>query len=330
MLRLLIYIPCYSDYQIARDSIKNLHEQIKNNINTNELSIIFSISVNGVALSGEDISEFKDLVNDFTYYPTSIGGDTNILRGYLKALEIKPDYFLILSANEIITKNYLVYLNKMLIEYSNIDIFIANSGGTNANLKIKNLFLDLPSESAVGRISAVIYKFSTTHKYFSIAQKFNWTGWGQLAVIQNVLTNKEDCLIHEFPESEIYSPPNIYFDSTHSTQKEFIKFYYHDSFFSHPILAAYFMRNNKKEFKKYYRNFLKTNWHKMNFFHISNSEKFNSIEQLDPVWVEKQFLRAIKPFSRLLYLLSMLLMVIPTFNFKNTNLIVSLREKYSR
>ena len=330
MLRLLIYIPCYSDYQLARDTIKNLHEQIKNNIDTNQLSIIFSISINGVTLSEVDISEFKDLVNDFTYYPTSVGGDTNILNGYLKALEIKPDYFLILSANEIITKNYLVYLYKMLTEYSNIDVFIADSAGRNTNLRLKNLFLDLPSESAVGRISAVIYKFSTTHKYFSIAQKFNWTGWGQLAVIQNVLTNKEDCLIHQFSESEIYLPPYVYFNSTYSTRKEFIKLNYHDSFFSHPILAAYFMRNNKKEFKKYYKNFLKLNWHNLNYFHVSNSEKFNLIEQLDPVWVEKQFLQAIKSFSRVLYILSMFLMVIPTFYFKNTRVIISLREKYSR
>ena len=285
MLRLLIYIPCYSDYQLARDTIKNLHEQIKNNIDTNQLSIIFSLSINGVELSEVDISEFKDLVNDFTYYPTSVGGDTNILNGYLKALEIKPDYFLILSANEIITKNYLVYLYKMLTEYSNIDVFIADSAGRNTNLRLKNLFLDLPSESAVGRISAVIYKFSTTHKYFSIAQKFNWTGWGQLAVIQNVLTNKEDCLIHQFSESEIYLPPCVYFNSTYSTRKEFIKLNYHDSFFSHPILAAYFMRNNKKEFKKYYKNFLKLNWHNLNYFHHFLKINYNIYKHIHNVYL---------------------------------------------
>jgi hypothetical protein len=115
----LVYIPCHSDYKRALETavkIRSQFAEIQNSRVKNAFMLKIYISVNGVSLPREQYNELEKSADFLNYFSDPLGGDTNINQGFLKALEIKPDYFWILSANEFLVDGSINYILNSIIK----------------------------------------------------------------------------------------------------------------------------------------------------------------------------------------------------------------------
>jgi len=326
---ILIYIPSHSDLPLALKNIELIRESINFRQDLRGIfQVLISLSINGIELTAVEIENIKDIVDDFNYIKSNISGDTNILQGYVKALEIGPDYLWILSANEILQSNFLENLYSLILGNLEIDIFIASGGKTLEIRNVTNIFLELRKHSGVGLISSTIYKFKSTSDYFFIGNKFHWTGWGHLAVIQQSLSSNANFTIIEYPGELLYKHGDYFDNQNRSWSLEINRIKYHDSFFSLPILASYFMIKNKKEFTAYYWFWLKEVWLKINYFRFREGDPIDPTKVINPIWIEKYFLLTIKANNLLLYFLTRLIYVLPIYKFQKFKILKLLYGKY--
>ena len=262
--KLLIFIPCHKDYEMAFKNAEKLANQISNLANPNlEFEII--ISINGVK-SIDSSCNFPS--TRIIQIEEVVGGDANIAKGYVTALETRPDYFWILSANEDLVPNALMNLQDLFMDYPDADLFVANADNRKGALSIKSVFFGLPSKLALGLISGVVYNFRTTSSSFMQSTLFSWTGWGQLAVIQDILTAKDYSKVIEFPDSYIYEKPYTYSPEANNGigERTIVSNLYAHSFFGLPVLAYCMMQSNPKHLKRFQREWLSHNWFKLGLF----------------------------------------------------------------
>jgi hypothetical protein len=97
---LLIYLPCYTDYQQAITQTEKIRALYKESIHKGNFKIEIMISCNGVNLSPEEVSKISDLTDYKLLMPFGISGDINITQGFMHAIALEADYLWILSANE--------------------------------------------------------------------------------------------------------------------------------------------------------------------------------------------------------------------------------------
>jgi len=330
MKTLLIYIPSHTDYILARDNIIRIRKQFAESTITRNINLLISISINGVKLSKAEILEFKELTDYFKFYSSDIGGDTNILHGYLQALEIQPDYFWIMSSNEFIQPTALEYLFYMTELYPNADLFIANAQNRFREIRISNIFKDFEvQKSSIGLITSTIYRYKTTYEQYSVSQKWNWTGWGQLAVIQSIVASPNFSSLVEFPDYELFTQPYAYIRDRDTHLEKSIRELYHNSFFAYPILAAYFMKNSKKDFAIFMIHWIKKSWYKISYFKFRNRDDTNvSKTLLDPSLVESLSLFVIRKMNPLAFLIVKFLLVLPIYIFRKNKFMKYLYKKY--
>jgi hypothetical protein len=259
----LIYIPCHSDYEMAISSARRILDQT-NEINNESFEIRVHIAINGVP-SSPSVDGLPNTTVSLT--KSILGGDLNISNGFLKALEVCPDYFWLLSANENLVENAILNLQNLISANPETDLFIANAENRKGLLELSNIFTGVPANTALGLISGVIYKYSTTKESFRQAPLFSWTGWGQLAFIQNILSSKPHSKIMDFPDHELYEKPYTYQDSSLDySESEIVGNVYAHSFFGLPILAFSLLQRNKKDLRNFQKQWLKSNWFKINMF----------------------------------------------------------------
>jgi hypothetical protein len=329
MKSILIYIPSHTDYLIAKENIKIVQNNFKASNYSAYFKLIFSLSINGVELSDDEITDLKAHVDRFCYIPTNLGGDTNILQGYTQALEIQPDYFWIMSANEYIAPKGIENLCHMIGKFPNSDLFIANEENRFHEIKIKNLFKELHGRSSVGLITSTIYKYSSTSKFYPLSHKWNWTGWGQLVVIQSILSSQNYSTLVEFPDKNLYTRSYSDLIKGNSIGENSIRVKYHNSFFSYPIVAAYFLNATKKEFKVFFNQWLKESWYQINFFRFrKNSDFYSHSVDMDPIIIEKVFFNLIKAKSYPAYLMTKFFLALPIYRFRHSPFLNYLYKLY--
>jgi len=262
--RLLVYIPCHKDFEMAFINARKLGNQALG-LREDNLELQILISINGV----EDFQDPGDLpFTKISHIQSVLGADANIAKGFVSALEIRPDYLLIMSANEILVEDAIKNISQIITEYPDTDLFVANAAGRNGRLEIDNVFLNLPPLLALGLISGVIYKFKSTKDSFVQATLFSWTGWAHLAVIQNFLTTNPSPYCHEVPDSFIYETPYTF--TPHAVmgegEREIVKNLYGHSFFGLPVLAFCLWGKNQSLLRRFQAEWLKVNWYKISFF----------------------------------------------------------------
>ena len=295
-LTLLIYIPCYSDYELALDNIRRIRAE-KNAISyqpdQTPLQIKIAISINGVDLSTKVINEIKIEVDQIFYFQESIGADSNITHGFMTALQERPDFFWILSANEILKPNAISYLSDRILTNTDADIIITNSRAREGTFEIGNVFIDLPPGLGLGFISGVVYNFSKMEFAFPAAPKFSWTGWGQLAVLQVACSKLKFLKVFEFPDSNLYENPKTYIDIEYDelnslTEFETVRKNYQHSFFGMPILIASLYSRDPKMRKLITSDWIKHNWFKIKYF-SSGVDSGNRILEphFDTHWIRR-------------------------------------------
>ena len=293
---LLIYVPCFSDYELALANIRKINKQ-KNEFSDYpgklSLNIKVVLSINGIDLSAETLSEIKNEANQVTYFKESIGADSNIANGFMTALQDRPDFFWILSANEILKPSAISYLREKILTNSDKDIIITNSKEREGEYEISNVFIDLPAGLGLGFISGVVYNCKSMAFAFPAAPKFSWTGWGQLAVLQ-VACLKLKCLkVFEFPDSKVYENPKTYLETTHQgymplTEFEVVRKNYQHSFFGMPILIASLYSRDPKMRKLATSDWVKRNWFKIKYFSsgVENGDRILE-PHFDTHWIRR-------------------------------------------
>ena len=290
-----------------------------------ELQII--ISVNSVEKLPSQVNvPFTQVSHMQTY----LGGDANITKGFVTALEVQPDYFWILSANEELKESAISNLYAVIHENPNADLIVTNAAERLGNFEINNVFLDQPSELALGLISGVIYKFSSTKNSFVQATLFSWTGWGQLSVIQDFLSTTPSRSLFEIPDSFLYEKPYTFSaDPTLSEdERELVRDLYSHSFFGLPVLASCLWQNDPKSLKRFQSRWIRVNWYKINSFSKSvirgDEIKLHRIH-----WIKEIHRRSFRRFFylRILYFLSSRF---PASRFMNNHLAVRMLSIYKK
>jgi hypothetical protein len=321
MTSILIYIPSHSDYLLAKENITRIKDDFYKSCFSSSFQIIFSLSINGVSIIKNELIELESLVDRFSYTPKNIGADTNILQGYTHALEIRPDYFWIVSANEFIVPKAIDYLCRIISDHPDSDLFIANADNRFREIRINNLFLDfIKKESSIGLITSTIYKFSSTHAFYPLAFNWKWTGWGQLVVIQSILNSDGFLGIVEYPDKKLFTQPYSYTNRIGLRLDESIRRNYHHSFFSYPIVAAHFISKNKQDYNYFIYNWLKTSWFHINTFRFKKNINFNNSHfGINPLELESLFFHSIKNINFFAFLLVKFFYILPIRKFRDSS-----------
>ena len=300
---LLIYIPCHKDYEMAVKNIKKINNQIIS-LDVSNLELEIVLSVNNV----DQLKGIPDLPYlRVSHLQTFVGGDSNIAKGFVTALEKRPDYFWIVSANEDLDNNVILNISRMLRLHPDVDLFIANAAGRTGKLSLDNVFFDQPSSLALGLISGVIYKFESTKNSFLQSTLFAWTGWGHLSVIQNFLGSGTPNELFEIPDSSLYAKPYTFSPDTlpGENERETVRKLYSHSFFGLPVLAYCFLQNDLKSLKRFQYEWIKLNWYKLNSFcnQIVSGDELN-LQRVG--WIKTLSRHSFNTFFllRILYLLS--------------------------
>ncbi len=288
----LIYIPCHSDYERAMETAARIRTQfdaIQDSKIKKEFVLKIYISVNGINLSPEkyhELAEFADLIN---YFTEPLRADININQGFLKALEIKPNYFWILSANEYLVDGSINFILNSIVSNYESDLFVTNSLNRSTTYSTSNVFIDIPSGSGYGLISSVIYNFEKTRGAFSAGPRFAWTGWGQLAVLQTACEILGSLQVTEFPDLHVYRKPFTDVEpGSEISEFEFVRSAYAHSYFGMPILIFALFCRERSIRNRVLFSWLKKNWFKIRYFKKGSRGKRDSMyPQFDPQWTQQ-------------------------------------------
>ena len=278
-LKLLVYIPTYTDHKLAAAQAKRLRTEFQ----SREIQLWIAISVNSVNLSDQDLSELENLSDKLIHFSENLGGDTNINLGFISALSEQADFFWILSANDVLLPGAARKVQTAL-ENSKADMLIISSSRNEQLGFLESAFSGASTQLPLGLISAVIYRCSVFRESFASALKFAWTGWGQLSVIQNALFAVNSLSYEIINEDQIYERGS---DTSSDEQLKKNQSNYRHSFFGYPLVVALLFRSDKRIQNKIIRKWLWGNWYKIGFYKKGHSPYLESGEtNRDVFWTE--------------------------------------------
>jgi hypothetical protein len=319
--KILIYIPCHVDYDLAFANVRMINQQLEDlSDDDRKFSIKIVVSANGVEIPSLDA--WPDQVEVLTY-KSDLGGDVNISLGFVKALELEPKYFWLLSANEILQSDSISNLFKLLEKYEYADMWVANAANREGKLDITNAFMNHPPKLGLGLISSVIYKYDRTKDFYKASVKFGWTGWGQLAVIHEFLSVTGDSKVIEFPYEKLFKEPFTYIGSSSLDERSIVRVNYRHSFYGLPILASNMFYGQRKMTRKFLWDWLRNNWHKINFFKLTSEEK-TLYENRTFDWSHSLFQQICKHNTKTLWCIVFILEKIPLIKLQNNVLLKTL------
>jgi hypothetical protein len=279
---LQIFIPCWIDYKQALTQAQNLRNQYKefqgSFFKIRQIRIV--LSVNGADIEDRDELILSEIFDDVIRYQSGIGGDVNITSGFTYALMKPAEYFWILSTNDLLNEDCLANIDRVMME--NFDVAAVNKEPLYGMTKVASTFTSASKSIQFGLVSAVIYSYESMHKYFPIAPKYNWTGWGQLAVIESAMIEKsgiEVCLLNS---------KDLFSETTQSRQKSRAKIQhdYRHSFFGLPLLISCLYYSDPVIKKKLVSSWLRKNWYQLHFYASHKTNLNRPQGDIDPAWVE--------------------------------------------
>ena len=310
LTRILIYIPCHKDYDLALSNVNKISKQLTNlQIPSSTFSIDVLVSVNDAKVN---VIEDKNL--DKIEFSEDLGADLNINLGFVKALERQVDYLWILSANEILKDDAIKNLVDLIQANSQYDLLVTNADNRKGMIEISNIY-DLPSKLSLGLISGVIYKTLNTKKFFSLGLKYNFTGWGHLAVVQGCIDGLPKFHIYEFPDSQLFEKPVTKLYETDLNIYEYVKQAYRHSFYGEIILMPIVFGFDKSRIRKFIRLWFRRNWFRIGFYYNKKALHENEMNDVTN-WSYRVFLYIIRNYNFLVYFLILILRWID-FDFVN-------------
>ena len=334
-LKLLIYIPCHTDFKMALETIAAIRHQEQKRLENalaNEFTIKIGLSVNGASLSLAEQEELRSVSDYFSYVTEVTGGDVNISQGFLKALEIRPAYLWILSVNEFLVENSISNLLQTIESHPQADIFVANSRERFSTFEIENVFTGLPEGMSTGLISGVIYKYSAMKSSFSAGPRLSWTGWGQLAVIQFGCSIHGKLVLTEFPDSYLYKKPITYLQNNEKdSEYEFVRTGYAHSFFGMILLIHSAFPREARIRNAAIRSWLYGNWYKISYFRIGTQIRYDQqTPQFDALWVETLALNVLRKSGLRARLITEVALVLKLEKLRTNSVAIKFRKYFSK
>ena len=205
-MKLLVYIPCHTDFPQAINQaaeVRRQFEQLPQNALNSFLQIETIISVNAYepTLSEKNLAE-KSCDSVF-YNGTGHLADVNISKGYLLALEKKPELLWLLSTNDKLMPNAVKKIFSAFTENSSIDLLVTNLDKDEVFLE-KQIIDPARTGFSYGLISAVVYRLERIFPYLHNGPFMSWTGWSQLAVMQTSMDGLGGLTVRAIPFEDFY------------------------------------------------------------------------------------------------------------------------------
>lgn len=282
----LVYIPCHTDFEMAilqastlRNQFMSLDKKQKRYIER----LIVIISVNGVELKEEQRLSIESVSDELIYSEIEIGADLNIAQGFARAIQRPSEFFWILSTNDKIGPNALSEVVNIFLDNPDCDLIGADENKFSRHIQISNILVNPIDGIHFGLISAVIYRTKNLINNFPTALKLNWTGWGQLGVIQTSCFTNETLSVVSIPKNVLFTE----MASDRSDSEEDLKrngLYYSHSFFGMPILIAALFARDRKAKRKFLRSWLFSNWFKVGFFSTMPNGSISDNLINEPYW----------------------------------------------
>jgi hypothetical protein len=262
---LLIYLPCYRDYQLAIKQAIRIRAITDEFPSDQNLQIKIMISVNGVELSKDSIHEIKEVSDYQVIYPFGISGDINITQGFMHAMRLNSEYLWILSANDAISDTSIQAINEKLVKVLEVDLLVGFSSNHPEIRLIKSVFDKENRDVPFGLISSVIYRTKRTANNFDAAVQLNWTGWGQLATIEASCMSRGGILVSLIEEQCLYIRSKKELDNSNDESNRIRNGYAH-SFFGMPVVIGILFAQDQSTRKKLLNGWIRTNWYLVHFF----------------------------------------------------------------
>jgi len=292
--RLLVYIPCHSDFDAAIDQAQKIRYEFKENreqISSFISKIEIVISVNYFEPSKSQL-ELAGSVSDLIINNSKLFlADANIANGFMVANQRNVDFLWMVSTNdELLELGFSKMLNALSDE---IDLLVTCIPEVKQVTSVSNVINPPMYGYSYGLISGVIYNCQTLLEFFNVSQFFAWTGWSQLSVIQNAIDQKNGLQIRTVDTFEIYKQ--------RQTPANKLANKYGHSFYGY-IVIGYVFAKTKKEKKRFVRSYIFRNTFKILLYKRKSPQ---AKQVIDPnnylVWSQEIAEAVIKHTSLLLY-----------------------------
>ena len=268
-MKLLVYIPCHTDFSHAINQAQEVRRQFnsfKQGNNSLTIDIELIVSVNAYEPTSAERKSAEMVCDSVLYNGSGYLADVNISKGFLIALEKRPDLFWLLSANDDLKENAVAKIFEIFHENQTIDLLVTT-------LSIDRVFVEKqiidPARIgfSYGLISGVVYRLERIFPYLHNGPFMAWTGWAQLAVIQSAMDGLNGLTVRAVPFKSIYQQRERDLASVG-------KVYAH-SIFGMLILGVIFKKSQASA-KKFVRKFILRNFYLWNLF----DRKWNYSKQL--------------------------------------------------
>jgi len=281
--KLLIYLPCYLDYNLAIAQAEKI--SILRKSRTVNLEILVMISCNGVQLSSLELTAISQLCDFVLVYPFGISGDINITQGFMHALRLEADYLWILSANDEVSEHFIESIVNELVLRENVHILVGCDVEKNELRYINSVFDPKNKDIPFGLISAVVYRTKEMARNFDTAVQMNWTGWGQLATIE------ASCISLGPIEVSLVQASKLYIRATRiltnpEEERNRVRNVYAHSFFGMPIVINSLYSANARKRREFLNKWIMGNWYLVNHFRSTNFSLWSSHVASNQIWLQ--------------------------------------------
>jgi len=324
-MKFLVYIPCHSDMSLALDQAEKLKVdftsfQHSQKSKSDELQIV--ISVNAYEPNEVEKLRASEITSDVIYFGASYLADINIANGFLVAIEKKPDFLWILSANDALVKNSIGTIMNIFNSEPDVDLIVANALNKNEKYLETQIINPPKVGSSYGVISGVAYKLEKLLPYFHNGPFMAWTGWSHLAVMQSAMNSLNGLIIRLVPDHLIY------------TQKErdlkAAGRYYAHSLYGMLILG-FTLDTDRRRSRSFIRKYVFKNFYN---FHLYSREWKNKGELIDSrnylAWNQGIAESLVAKKTPLTYLFYQLFKLIPWENFSNVTILIKIKKFIDR
>jgi hypothetical protein len=323
---LLIYLPCYLDFQLALDQAKRIREIERNHINKLPLEIEIMISCNGLEFSMIEKQEFSRNCNHVIIFPFGISGDINITQGFMHAIRLEADYLWILSSNDAVSEKFIETISKNLITKTEVNILVGCLSENLGVRKVHSVFDQINQDIPFGLISSVVYRTKEMDRNFDSGVQMNWTGWGQLAAIEASCIAFAGINVSLVRESDLYLRSIRSLENQEEEERRVRNGYAH-SFFGMPIVINTLHTTNHYQKRKYLNGWILSNWYLVNYFYRTDFKLWNSHIASNQAWLKELSFASIKYASLPHRIIFQIAKSINIYAFRNIGFARWLRKK---
>ena len=281
---LLIYLPCYVDYQMAIAQAARIRDIEKLNSPVIDLSIKVMISCNGVELSEVDMKSIEEVCDFWEIFPFGISGDINITQGFVQAIRHRADYLWILSSNDKVSDSFIETIFDKLVKNREVNLLAGSSHESSSTRKVDSVFDSVNQDLPFGLISSVVYRTKEMDKNFDAAVQLNWTGWGQLAAIESSCIALDGINVAVTPEWTLHTRSNRTLEDPYEERRRVRNAYAH-SFFGMPTVISILHANAPHKRKKYLNGWIFANWYLVNYFLRTNHKLWSAHIASNQSWL---------------------------------------------